>query len=164
MEKIEFERLDIHHGKEVMVIFNYYVENSFSAYYAEKLPDEFFGKIIELTKGYPAHVIKVNDKTVGFCFIRAYNPIPAFLETAEITYFIHRDFAGKGLGKMALALLEEEAKAMGIRTLLASISSKNGDSLAFHKKAGFTECGRFQEIGKKFGKRFDMVWMAKNMN
>jgi len=48
-----------------------------------------------------------------------------------------------------------------IKTLLASISSRNKESIAFHKKHGFIECGRFKDIGRKRGKPFDVVWMQK---
>ncbi|MGD0951544.1 MAG: hypothetical protein ABR985_03985 [Methanotrichaceae archaeon] len=50
---------------------------------------------------------------------------------------------------------------MGIVTVLASISSLNQASLAFHKKNGFVECGRFVGIGRKMGKGFDVVWMQR---
>jgi phosphinothricin acetyltransferase len=54
-----------------------------------------------------------------------------------------------------------EAKTMGIRIFLASISSLNEQSIQFHLKHGFVECGRFKGIGKKHGRTFDMIWMQK---
>ncbi|MBE0481730.1 MAG: GNAT family N-acetyltransferase [Dehalococcoidia bacterium] len=60
-----------------------------------------------------------------------------------------------------LSLLIREASQMGIDTLLASISSRNQSSIDFHKKNGFTECGKFVSIGRKFGQDFDVVWMQK---
>lgn len=47
--------------------------------------------------------------------------------------------------------------------LLASISSRNEQSLAFHRKRGFVECGRLRDVGVKFGKSFDVVWMQKRV-
>ena len=163
MENLNFEKFDMTQEKEVMDIFNYYVKNSFAAYPEKQLPYEFFGKMIEMTKGYPAYVMKVNEKIIGFCFIRAYNPFPAFSETAEITYFIDKDYSGKGFGKMALEKLEGEAQKLGIKTILASITSENVDSLKFHRKNGFAECGKFPAIGNKFGKPFDIIWMFKKI-
>jgi len=153
------------HDREVMDIFNYYVENSFAAYPEQKLPYEFYGKFLEMTRGYPAYVIKNNDtgKVIGFCFLRAYIPMPVFRETAEISCFLDPDETGKGIGKEALDLLEKEGSKMGIKYLLASISSLNGQSLQFHKKNGFVECGRFLHIGRKKEKNFDVVWMGKEI-
>jgi phosphinothricin acetyltransferase len=52
---------------------------------------------------------------------------------------------------------------MGIVTVLASISSLNQSSLAFHKKNGFVECGRFVGIGRKMGTGFNVFWMQKKI-
>ena len=147
--------------KEIIDIYNYYIENSFSAYSDTIVPYSFFDRFLERTQNYPAFSIMVNDKIAGFCFLRAYNPFPTFTECAEITYFIHKDYTGKGIGRMALDKLEEEARVKGITTILASIASENYESLVFHQKNGFVECGRFKRIIKKMNKRFDIIWMQK---
>lgn len=90
-----------------------------------------------------------------------YSPLPAFKETAEITYFLEKEVQGKGIGRAALNLLEQESKKVGIKYLLASISSENQQSLKFHAKNGFKECGRFHSIGKKKETNFDVVYMEK---
>lgn len=162
---IKFEPMTEEHGREVMDIFNYYVENSYAAYPEQSLPHQFFGMFLEMTRGYPAYVIKNNDsaKVVGFCFLRAYNPMPAFRETAEISYFLDKEEVGRGIGREALGLLEREGGKMGIKYILANISSRNKQSLDFHSKNGFAECGRFLNIGRKKGKNFDVVWMEKEI-
>jgi len=50
---------------------------------------------------------------------------------------------------------------MGISSILASISSRNEESIAFHRSLGFRECGRLEAIGRKWGKVFDVVWMQR---
>ncbi len=161
----EFVRISEAHRNEVMRIFNYYVEHSFAAYPEEPLPDIFFDKVLEMTKGYPAYVIfkKPKNKVCGFCFLRPYHPFSVFRETAEISYFIEESETGKGLGGQALKLLEEKAKEMGIRNILASISSLNEGSIRFHRHHGFRECGRFLNIGKKMKEDFDVIWMQKEI-
>ena len=161
----DFEPLTSVHQKGVMDIFNDYIENGFAAYPEAKLPAEFFQMFLEIGKKYPAYAIKPEgeDKIVGFCLLRPYSPFSSFRETAEISYFIDQEYVGVGLGKQALRQLEEDAKRMGIHTILADISSENAASITFHKKNGFSECGRLKEIGTKFGKRFDVVWMQKKI-
>lgn len=162
-KNLNFIKMEAGHSEKAMEIFNYYAENTFAAYPERKLPSEFFNKIIEMTHGYPAYTIIVSDKIIGFCFLRAYNPFSVFKETAEISYFIQKEYMGKGIGKKALDLLEAEAQKMGIHTILASITSENKESLGFHLKYGFRECGRFSNIGKKFGRNFDVIWMEKKI-
>jgi phosphinothricin acetyltransferase len=162
---IVFEPLEAGHGPAVMAIFNHYIENGFSAYPERRLPGEFFGRFLDMTRGYPAFAIKEqgSGQVVGFCFLHAYHPMPAFKATAEITYFIAPQATGMGIGSSALDLLENEARKMGVRVILASISSLNEGSVAFHRRHGFCECGRFRGIGRKLGRDFDMVWMQKDL-
>jgi len=86
------------------------------------------------------------------------------LAMAEVTYFIHPEHTGNGLGKRLLDDLERGAGEKGIATLLASISSLNSGSIRFHRKNGFSECGRFQRVGVKKGQWFDTVWMQKTLS
>ena len=160
---VTFEKLNEEHKADVMGIYNYYVENSYAAYPEKSLPDTFFGTIMTMTEGYPAYAVKMDEKVVGFAFIRAYNPFPTFGETAEITYFIDKDYSGKGLGSIILDKIEENAKAKGIHNILASITSKNVHSIKFHEKNGFVKCGEFPAIGRKFGNTFDIIWMIKKI-
>lgn len=148
--------------ESIMDIFNYYVENSFAAYPENKLPYQAFDIFLQMSGGYPTGCIRDQDgKTIGFGMLRPYNPMPAFSCTAEVSYFIHPECRGRGLGKMLLGSLEKGAIKKGITCILANISSLNPESIEFHKKSGFAECGRFKKVGKKKGREFDIVWMQK---
>lgn len=161
--KISFEQMVGEHRKEIIDIYNYYVENDFSAYPEKSFPYEYYDKFLEMAKGYPAYSIFVNKQIVGFCFLHAYNSISTFKACAEITYFIDKMFTGKGIGKVALEKLEKEARKIGIKRILASIASENDQSLIFHRKNGFRECGKFEKIITKKGKQFDIIWMQKDI-
>lgn len=150
------------HHAEVMGIFNHYVMHSLAAYPEQPLPVEAIRKMA--FPGYPILVALTPEKRVaGFGMLRPWHPMPTFRQTAEISYFIAPEHTGRGLGKMFFERLRERAEGMGITQLLASISSANDASLAFHRKQGFVECGRFREVGLKHGQRFDVVWMQKKV-
>lgn len=160
--RFELEPVRIEDGSQIIDIFNHYVENSFAAYPDNRIPHEFFQVFLETAKGYPFLGAKDEDgKLLGFGMLRPYNLISTFSGTAEITYFISPEHTGKGIGQQMLDRLQVEAKKIGITCILASISSLNPGSLAFHKKNGFVECGRFVKIGRKKGREFDVVWMQK---
>lgn len=148
--------------KAVMEIFNYYIENTFAAYPEERLPDEFVEALLILSHGYPTVVAKTDEGVVtGFGLLRPYNPLPAFFKTAEITYFLKPGFAGQGIGKAILDYLLDTGREMGINAVLANVSSLNEESIRFHLKNGFTECGRFREVGQKKGQVFDVLYFQK---
>jgi L-amino acid N-acyltransferase YncA len=156
------EPVSVEDGDQIIDIFNYYVENSFAAYPESKVPHEFFQYFLNLTQGYPFLVAKdMSSKVVGFGFLRPYSPYPTFSRAAEITNFISPEHTGIGIGQQILDSLLDQARKMGIVTILASISSLNQASLAFHKKNGFVECGHFVGIGQKMGQAFDVVWMQR---
>jgi len=164
--QIIFEKLSMEHQKPIMEVFNYYIENSTAAFPTSVLPEEFYRKFMEMTKGYPAYAIvdPGTHEVLGFCMLRAYNPFSSFNETAEISYFVSKDFVGRGIGEQCLEKLESEAKQMGIRHIIAEISSENQQSLGFHNKYGFRTCGSLKSIGKKFGRSFDIVYMQKDLD
>lgn len=148
----------------VIDIFNHYIEHSFAAYPTEPVPDTMFDRLCSLADGYPSCVVRDGAGTaVGFGMLHAHNPMPAFARTAEVTYFIRADLTGQGLGSRILNHLETGAQEQGIACILASISSRNSGSIRFHAAHGFTECGRFRNVGEKNGTIFDTVWMEKEI-
>jgi phosphinothricin acetyltransferase len=151
-------------GTAIIDIFNFYIKNSDAAFPEEEVPYAFFGLFLEQARAYPSVIARLRDGSVGgFGLLRPHNPMAAFRHTAEITYFVRHDLTGKGLGSQMLAYLESEGRDRGIRTILASISSKNEGSIRFHARHGFSPCGRFVNVGKKKGKFFDTVWMQKDL-
>lgn len=164
MDAYTFETLDGTHQTEVVRIFNHYVEHSTAAYREKPVDDGFFSHFTADLEDYPGYAILDSSRTVvGFCLLEPFMPISAFSEVAEITYFIHKDHTGKGIGSAALKRLEQDARAIGVAKLIANISSDNIGSIVFHIKHGFEEYGRLRKAGKKFGKSFDIVYMDKEL-
>jgi phosphinothricin acetyltransferase len=143
-------------------LFNYYVGHGFAAFPEQPLPLAFIDRLLDLAKGYPALAVKDRaGRLLGFGLLRPHNPLPTFAHTAEITCFLAPDCTRQGLGTRLWQELERQATEKGIRTILAGISSLNDGSLAFHRRHGFVEAGRFRQIAIKKGTAFDVVWMQK---
>lgn len=145
----------------IIGIFNYYVKEGFSAYPDTPVPPGFFNMLIEGI--HTCFIIEKNVKVGGFSILRPLLPFPAFAKTATISTFIEHSSRNQGFGKKLLEHVENEAKSRGMVLLLANISSKNQESLNFHAKNGFLECGRFHKAGIKFNTPFDLVWMEKEL-
>ena len=159
------EKMEEKHAPGRLNISNHYVEHSFAAYPERPLPREAAGLLLKKAEGYPAYVALDEGGTVaGFGFLHAHQPLPTFRRTAEITYFLRPDACGCGIGSKMLDLLLRDGRERGISVVLASISGKNEGSIAFHRRHGFVECGRFRNIGLKRGETFDVVWMQKTLD
>ena len=147
---------------EVIDLFNYYIETNFAAFPETRVPYAFYDLVMETARGYPSAAVRDRDGVLaGFGILRPHNPLPVFNRSAEITYFIRPGDTGRGLGARVLRHLEEEGQKKGISCILAGISSRNEGSIRFHRNQGFSEVGRFREVGMKNGILFDVVWMEK---
>jgi L-amino acid N-acyltransferase YncA len=143
-------------------IYNYFIESSFAAWPDQPAGAEFFDRVLQMTAGYPAIAIETEaGEMAGFAFLRPFHPAGTFRRTAEIAYFLLPAHTGRGLGRRVLETFIEQARAMGIDNLLASVSSRNEQSLRFHEKSGFTCCGRLRAAGRKFAEDFEVVWFQK---
>ncbi len=161
---VVFEPMDEEHRQPVIDILNHYVEHSFAAYIEQPVPYEAYGMFLKMAAGYPAFAARdEGGRVVGFGMLRAHNPFPTFVHTAEVSYFLHPDHCGRGIGTLLLERLLAAGRERGITTVLASISSLNEGSIRFHAKHGFVECGRFQGVCRKKGQALDTVWMQKTL-
>jgi phosphinothricin acetyltransferase len=62
---------------------------------------------------------------------------------------------------MFLERLLADACERGIDNILGMISLLNEQSLHFHRKHGFEQCGWFRRVGRKWDNDFDVIWMQK---
>ena len=145
----------------VMEIFNHYVTTGFAAYPDHPLPLGFFDVLREGAHAFP--VIDRDGDIVGIGLVKPFLPFFTFSHSATVSTFIAPAYRHMGYGTVLLDAMTHAAKKKGITVLLANISSRNPESLAFHKKHGFTECGRLHNVGIKFNERFDVVWMEKDL-
>jgi L-amino acid N-acyltransferase YncA len=146
----------------VAKIFNHFVKNSFSAYPSLPVDDSFLQRMKALVGKLPLYVAEnLGGTVIGFACLRPLHLADTIARSAEATIFILPEHTRHGLGGQMLAKLEEDAKALGVDTIIGGASSHNQASLDFQRKNGFSECGRFQKVGRKFGKDFDIVWMQK---
>lgn len=149
--------------EQVVTIFNHFVSTSFAAYPEEEVGPEFFATLQDRAQGLPFLVVELDHQVVGFGLIGRYHQSAAFQHTGVLTYFILPPHTRSGMGTAILNRLVAAARKRGINHLLAHISSRNDQSLEFHRKHRFSECGRFKDIGKKFNQSFDVVWVQKQI-
>lgn len=158
------EPLTAGHREAVIDIFNHFINHTYAAFPAAPVDYAFYDRFLEMSRGYPAVVVRDEaGEVVGFAFLRPHHPADTFKRTAEVSYFILPEHTRQGLGTAILELFTEQAGPLGVDAILACVSSKNLESLSFHRKNGFRECGRFVKVGRKFDEDFDVVWLQKRL-
>jgi phosphinothricin acetyltransferase len=159
-----FEDMSEQHREAVVDIYNHFVEKSFAAYPDRPFGYEIFDYFRNISDGYPAVVVKDGQGlVVGVAFMSPFHSVGTFRRTAVVSYFILPSHTRKGVGRAILDRFESASRSMGVELILAHVSSRNQDSLQFHRANGFEECGRLRRVGTKFGKDFDVVWFQKSV-
>lgn len=150
--------------ESITAIFNHWVTESYAAYPDEPVGEGFFRDRNAAHPEYPFFVADGEAGIVGFAYLSPFHPVPTMRHTANLTYFLHPEHTGHGLGRVFLERLLEAGREIGITNFMAHISSENPGSIRFHLRNGFTECGRFANVGVKKGRSFDMVWMQRDFS
>jgi len=110
--------------------------------------------------GYPIFVA-VNDhnKIVGWSALNRYHDRKGYRYTSENSVYIAADHRGQGIGKLLLAPLIESARKLALHAIIAVIDGENEASVRLHARFGFEVVGRFKEVGYKFDRWLDVVYM-----
>jgi phosphinothricin acetyltransferase len=145
----------------ITAIFNHYVRKSFAAFPDREVGRPFILHLLEQVKDFGSFVAESGGEVIGFGMVRPLYPFPNLMAAGEVSFFICPQFTGRGTGTRLLATLETRARELGMTSLVARVSSRNRRSLRFHRKNGFSTCGRIRGIGTKFGKNFDVVILQR---
>jgi phosphinothricin acetyltransferase len=108
---------------------------------------------------FPVIVAEVNENVIGFGSYGTFREKIGYQYTVEHSVYVEDEFTGKGIGKLLLSELIQLAKQQGFHVMIGAIDADNKGSIAFHKKFGFVENGIIKEIGFKFGKWLDLLFM-----
>ena len=145
----------------IAAIFNHFVRRSFAAFPDRELETPVIRELLEQAKPFGCYAVEGERGLVGFGLIRPFYPFPNLMAAGEVSYFLCPGFTGKGAGTRLLGVLGARAGELGMKSLVARVSSRNRRSIRFHRKNGFSLCGRIRAIGTKFGKPFDVVILQK---
>jgi L-amino acid N-acyltransferase YncA len=72
---------------------------------------------------------------------------------------VRSDRRGHGIGRALLEELKFRAAAMHKHVMIAGIDADNAASIRLHESLGFVNVGRFHEVGFKFGRWLDLVFL-----
>ena len=109
--------------------------------------------------GFPVLVAEENEEVLGFSSIGPFRAWAAYKYSVENSIYVKDGHRGKGIGKLLMQPLIDNAKALKYHTIIAGIDAANDASMALHKQFGFVEVAHFKEVGYKFDRWLDLVFM-----
>ena len=112
--------------------------------------------------GYPLLVARTDDGTVaGFATFGDFRAWPGYRFTVEHSVHVADGQRGLGIGTALMRVLLERGAACGKHVMVAGIDADNAGSIRMHERLGFEATGRLTQVGWKFGRWLDLVFMQR---
>jgi L-amino acid N-acyltransferase len=108
---------------------------------------------------FPVFVAEENNEVLGFSSFGPFRAWAGYKYSVEHSIYVKDGQRGKGIGTLLMQPLIDAAKEMKLHTIIAGIDADNKLSIDFHKQFGFEEVGFFKEVGYKFNRWLDLVFM-----
>jgi L-amino acid N-acyltransferase len=146
---------------EILAIYNEVIRNSTAVYTELELSPERGELWFESKRagGYPFIVSKDASGITGFGTFAEFRAPPCYQHTVEHSVHVRRDCRGKGIGRKLVTELMTRASAMQKHIMIAGIDADNVASIKLHESLGFVNVGHFYEVGFKFGRWLDLVFL-----
>jgi len=112
-----------------------------------------------IAQDFPVLVATDGAHIAGFATFGDFRAWPGYRFTVEGTVHIHAGSRGHGVGTELLKAILAGAKAMGKHVMMAGVDSDNTASLRFLERFGFERAGHLREVGYKFDRYLDLVFL-----
>src|SRR5215472_11356715 len=114
-------------------------------------------------QGYPVLIARDAHGVAAFGTFGDFRAWPGYRFTVEHTLHVRADARGRGIGTQLLRVLIGRAHALGKHVMIAGVDADNAASIRFHERLGFTQAGRLREVGYKFDRRLDLVFLQRSI-
>ena len=115
-------------------------------------------------QGHPVLVLEENGQVVGCASYGTFRDKAAYRHTVEHSVYVAEGSRSNGVGRMLLCALLDHARGRGVHVMLGVLDADNTASRAFHKSLGFIESAVLPEVGRKFGRWLDVVFVTRRFD
>jgi phosphinothricin acetyltransferase len=146
-----------------VAIYNHYVETThftfdtepFSAATRQAWFDQFDGA------RYRCFTLDDGGAAIGYACSAALKPKAAYATSVEVSVYLSHAATGKRLAAPLYDTLFAALATEDLHRAYALIALPNDASIAFHRRFGFREVAHLNEVGRKFGRYWDVAWFEK---
>jgi L-amino acid N-acyltransferase len=146
---------------EILAIYNEVIRNSTAVYTDVELTHERgeFWFDDKVASGNPFIVVRDISGIAGFGTFGEFRGPLCYRHSVEHTVHVRLDRRGSGVGRALVMELMARAAAMRKHVMIAGIDADNAVSIGLHQSLGFKNVGHFHEVGFKFGRWLDLVFL-----
>jgi phosphinothricin acetyltransferase len=146
-------------------IYNHYVLHSTCTYQEEPEPLESRKRwFSHHGDSHPVIVAAIDAKVIGWGSLSAYHTRSAYRHTVENSVYVHHQHHRQGIGSLLLEELILRSRGLGHRVIIAGIDGEQTASVALHAKFNFEKAGHLRQVGFKFGRWLDVIYMELNLS
>ena len=144
-----------------LAVYAQYIDTSIT--FETVLPSEaeFSGRIRSYGAVYPWLIAEEDGHVLAYAYAHRAQERAAYGWNAELSVYVSRDAAGRGLGTKLYTVLLALLQKQGVRTAYGVVTMPNDASSALHQKLGFRTLGTYRNTGYKNGRWRDVVWFEK---
>ena len=113
------------------------------------------------TKGYAFLAAFDRDTLLGYATFGDFRPHDGYFKTVEHSIYVHKDQQRRGVARALMPPLIDAARQIGKHVMIGGIDATNAGSIALHEAFGFTAVGLLSQVGYKFGRYLDLLFMQK---
>ena len=104
------------------------------------------------------------SRVVGYASSSQFHSKAAYETSVETSIYLDSKVAGQGVGSQLYEALFSALSKEDVHRAYAGITLPNEASIAIHRKFGFAEAALYKEVGRKFGRYWDVMWLEKAVN
>ncbi|MFI7501274.1 GNAT family N-acetyltransferase [Streptomyces sp. NPDC049687] len=114
------------------------------------------------------HLLKVavdadSQEILGYATSSPYRPKPAYSTSVEVTVYVAPGAGRRGIGTLLYEALFKALANEDVHRAYAGIAQPNEASTRLHERFGFRYVGTYREVGRKFGRYWDVAWYEKDL-
>ncbi|MGN6178651.1 MAG: GNAT family N-acetyltransferase [Mucilaginibacter sp.] len=146
---------------EILEIYNDAILNTTSVYsekpHTLEMRQTWFNE--RKQAGFPVIVAVQDGNVAGFATYGHFRIWPCYRYTIEHSVYVRKESRGQGISKLLLNEVIDDARKAGMHAMIAGIDSENDISLKLHLQYGFEQVARFKEVGFKFNRWLDLIFL-----
>ena len=114
-------------------------------------------------QGYPVLAARDAHGVAGFATFGDFRAWPGYRFTVEHSVHVRANGRGQGVGTLLVQALLPRAATLGKHVMMAGVDADNAASIRFHERLGFARSGHLREVGYKFGRWLDLVFLQRRI-
>lgn len=150
----------------ILEIVNHEIIHSLSIYdrMPRTLAEQFAWFMQKREQAMPVIVAETAGRVLAYGTYGIFRPKEGYRFCVEHSIYVSLESRGKGIGRQLMKALIRLAKDEGYHSMIAGIDASNRRSYDFHRQFGFVEAGYLKEVGYKFDRWLDLIFMQLLLN